>query len=83
MPCKSAGSPALANGGHSTANCREKRHQGRDVFLCCIVTRDPKYGTMMLEKMGEEEFEDPKRWVQHSEVELDNHVSVFFEELMA
>ncbi|GAB1318074.1 hypothetical protein MFIFM68171_08284 [Madurella fahalii] len=52
-------------------------------FLYCVVTRDPKYKFLPLNQVKEEEFEDPKRWVQHPDVELDNDISTFFNEMMA
>lgn len=51
-------------------------------FLYCIITRDPKYKFMPLNQLRERELEDPARWVQHPDVELDSDLSTFFEELM-
>jgi hypothetical protein len=75
--------------GQTQRNGRKTEKPGRDdvkgvmYFMYLIITRDPEYFIRQLDLVKEEDLEDRDKWIKHPQVELDDTVSAFYDELMA
>lgn len=69
--------------GYKTVKPARNDVKGVMYFMYLIITRDPKYSVWQLDFVEEDVLEDRERWIKHPQVQLDDDVSAFYDELMA